>query len=211
MRRLVASSICMLLAVSVPVVAGDYDKDKGGEGECVCGTAELVFWCPHCQMGKAFGTKLKSEKLEAALAGHTVESDKVKCEGCLAALKSDGYCDHCHVGFRHGVAYSSPVSLTLAKGQVVAIEEVQCPTCKTNVEKGKGFCSHCDAGVVAGMVFVTKADYEAAKDADRILAKAANTAKKCEGCAVAMVTDGTCPSHKVSYKDGKKVRGGYGS
>jgi hypothetical protein len=38
----------------------------------------------------------------------------------------------------------------------------------------------------------------------KVLRDAAKT--KCEGCAIAMVSDGKCDQCKVSFKDGKKTK-----
>ena len=45
----------------------------------------------------------------------------------------------------------------------------------------------------------------AAMEYDKLL-KAREAVLRCEMCAVAMIYDGTCPSCKITYKDGKPVK-----
>ena len=54
-------------------------------------------------------------------------------------------------------------------------------------------------------VFKDKDAYNEGIKARETVRLAAKTAKKCEPCAVAMVTDGSCAMCKVSFKDGKKT------
>ena len=191
-------------------MAGDgYGDKKLGDikNKCSCpsNTARTVAWCVPCNGGVAFGHQVKFEKLVTALAGHQTKEDGIKCSGCKTAFKDSADCAHCKIGFRHGFKFHSPVSLALAKGDVVDASTIECPRCKTIAEKGKGECTGCKVGMVASLMFKDKEDFKFAKKADTILAKAVKTAAKCEGCAVAMVSDGTCDGCKVSFKDGKKV------
>lgn len=192
MLTLVASVV--LLASAVPAMAAGCpgcDKvAKAGEGFC-------------CGKGKIYGVQLPSKKLYTALAGHKIDPAKMKCAGCKAAAKTDGRCEHCGVGAADGKMFHSKVSHTLAKGQPMSAEKAKhCSAC-ASAHKNNGFCSGCSAGFVAGRLFVGKASHEAAVEARKILVMAADAAKKCEACAVAMVTDGKCEHCKVSFKDGK--------
>lgn len=209
MRNLV---IAMGLAVAVafvgPAQAGD--KDKGldyGKAKCACSsnTAQTVSWCEACGGGVAFGQRIKSKELVAALAGHQMQEKGIKCPGCKAAFKDSGDCKHCKIGFRQGLKFHSPVSLRLAKGELIDSEKIECPRCKSIAEKGGGECSGCKVGVVAGLMFHGKDDYRNARQANATLAKAIKASDKCLGCAVAMVSDGTCEGCKASFKDGKKL------
>ncbi len=188
-------------------MAGDGYGDKKKESKCACSsnTARTVAWCVPCDGGSAFGHQTESEKLVAALAGHQTKEDGIKCGGCKTAFKNSADCAHCKVGFRHGFAFHSPVSLALAKGDIVDLSALQCPRCQTIAKKGVGECTGCKVGVVASLMFKDKGDFKSAKKADMILTRAVRTAAKCEGCAVAMVSDGTCEGCKVSFKDGRKV------
>ena len=75
-----------LIAFVAPAWAGDGygKKQKGDYAKCACpsNTARTVAWCGACKAGVAFGHKVKSEKLVAALAGHEVKPDGMKCGGC---------------------------------------------------------------------------------------------------------------------------------
>ncbi len=208
-------SLCValaLLAVVVFVAPGLAGEDQGkgtdyGKVKCICpsNTARTVAWCTACKVGMAFGQKVKSEKLVAALAGHEVKADALKCSGCKIAFKANGTCKQCKIGYRNDLAFHAPVSFTLANGELIDTGKIACPVCKTNVDKGKGFCSGCKLGVVAGLMFKDREEFTGASKAEETLAKAIKTAEKCEGCAIAMVSDGTCEQCKVSFKGGEKV------
>lgn len=201
-----------LIAFVAPAWAGEGSgkKLKGDETKCSCpsNTARTVAWCSACKAGVAFGQKVKSEKLVAALAGDEVKADGMKCGGCKAAFKTSGKCEHCKLGFRNGLSFHSPVSLALAKGELVDTEKIECSRCKAIAEEGKGECTSCKVGVVAGMMFKDQEDFTSAKKAGTILARAIEAYQKCEGCAIAMVSDGTCEHCKVSFKGGERVTKG---
>ncbi len=210
MRNLtIVLALAAVAAMAAPGLAGDkYGKKAGyGQAKCSCSgnTARTVAWCAPCKGGVAFGHMAKSEKLIAALAGHEVKADGMKCGGCKTALKNSSKCQHCNVAFRNGMKFHSPVSLALAKGELIEVEKIGCPSCKSVAKEGQGECTGCKVGFVAGMIFRDMYDYKAAKKADTTLAKAITSSTKCEGCAIAMVSDGTCEHCKVSFKDGEVV------
>lgn len=209
MRNLViAMGLAAAVAFVAPALAGDKDKSVDyGKAKCACpsNTAQTVSWCKACDGGVAFGHSIKSKELVAALAGHQMKEKGIKCSGCKTAFKNSGDCKHCKVGFRQGLEFHSPVSLALAKGELIDSEKINCPRCKTIAEKGVGECTGCKVGVVAGLMFHGKDDYRNARKANTTLAKAIKTSGKCQGCAVAMVSDGTCQGCNVSFKNGKKV------
>ncbi len=164
---------------------------KEGEGFC-------------CGKGKIFGVELASKKLYTSLAGHKFDLENVKCPGCKAAAESNGRCDHCNVGASGGKFYHSSIAYALAKGAPVSAKKAaMCAGCKT-AHADDGFCTGCGVGFVAGRMFKGKEIHGAALAAYKTIGKAVVTAKKCESCAVAMVTDGTCADCKVSFKNGKK-------
>jgi hypothetical protein len=104
-----------------------------------------------------------------------------------------------------GRMYRSHSAHVLAAGTLLAEGEgCKCAGCKT-ARTENGFCSGCKAGYVNGRLFRGKESYDAALAAHETLASAIELAKHCVACAIASVTDGTCSSCKVSYKDGKKV------
>ena len=187
--------VLAVLAIAAPAQAGCPGCDKvakQGEGFC-------------CGKGEIYGVQLTSEKLYKAVAGKEVDASSFKCAGCKTAHKESGTCSHCKVAMANGKMYRSPVSHILAKGTPTAAEKVgACSSC-TTAHKDDGFCTACGVGFVSGRAFEGKESYDAALAAHTTLAKSAKIAKKCTECAVAMVTDGTCDSCKVSFKGGKKT------
>lgn len=159
----------------------------------------------HCDKGIIYGVELASEKFYKTVAGKEVDAESFKCDGCKTAHKENGTCPHCKIGMANGQMYRSAFSHTLAKGTPTDVEKIsQCDSC-TTAHKDNGYCTACDAGFVAGRKFKGKESYDAALAAYKTISSAATLAKKCEACAIAMVTDGTCDSCKVSYKGGKKT------
>lgn len=185
----------------VPFVLADDCKEcaafaKGGDG-----------FCTKCGHGKALGFDVVSKDIFAALAGTPVDAAKMQCDGCKAAMEANGICKKCGVGIANGKAYKSMFAYRLAKGLPAQPSMVEgkdaCPGCKTAF-KDNGFCTSCNAGFVQGRMYLDKKEYEGAKSAMATITAALDAGKKCEGCAAAMLTDGTCAKCKVSFKDGKK-------
>lgn len=193
---LTLASVMAVMGAGAPVMAGDCKSctkvAKHGRG-----------FCYGCEKGKAFGVDLASKGLYDALVGQPINRERLKCPGCKDAAKTEGRCSHCKVTAANGKFYHSPVASVLAKGTPVSAEKAAaCSGCKT-AHGEDGFCKECGAGFVGERMFKGEENYKAALVAHKTLTKAASTAKKCEACAVAMVTDGTCEHCKVSFKDGK--------
>jgi hypothetical protein len=89
---------------------------------------------------------------------------------------------------------------------MVDVAKIECPGCQ-KAAKDHGWCDHCKAGLVGNHKYTDKKVYEEAAAAKVVLVKATEASKKCVPCAVAMVTDGTCAECKITYKDGKPVKG----
>lgn len=198
MVRTILTLVCGLavLGMAAPAQAGGCKGcqrvAKAGDGFC-------------CGKGKAFGVELTSRKLYDAIAGKTVDTDKMKCHGCKKAAKTNGTCSHCKVGVADGKLYHSLIAHKIAVGTPYAAEKAaKCSSCKSAHEHN-GFCTGCNAGFVAGRLFKTKETYDAALAAHTTIVKAAKASSHCEACAVAMVTDGSCAHCNVSFKDGKKT------
>ena len=193
-RNVMVMACALALACTAsPAIAGCKGCDKvakSGAGFC-------------CGKGKMFGVELTSKKLYTALAGKTLEKDKIQCEGCKKAAEINGRCEHCKVSIANGKAFRSQVSYSLAKGTPVSADKAaSCGGCKI-AQKDSGFCTGCSLGFVAGRIFSDQKVYDAAKTAFATLVKAASAATKCVGCAIAMVTDGKCPSCNLSFENGK--------
>ncbi len=157
--------------------------------------------------GQIFGVELASQKLYDALAGLSVESDKVRCPGCAKAQKEQGHCEHCKVYSANGKFYKSPFSYALAKGTPINAEKMassshKCAECE-KAFKENGRCEHCGVGFVAGRMFKGDEPYKVALAAYDLLKRAVKAATSCEECAVAMVTDGKCSDCKVKFDNGK--------
>jgi len=170
--------------------------------DCTCNTAKVKGgWCGDCKVGYVDGVKLKSRTLFEATEGKAVDPTALKCGECKEAVKTDGHCKECHVGYAGKRAFKSWVAHFLARGEPVDPEKVTCAACKKNTA-GAGWCETCKAGAVGPAVFKDKKVYEEAAKAREVLLAAAEA--KCEQCAVAMVTDGTCEACKIEYEHGKK-------
>ena len=179
-------------------------------GDCVCKAAKSDNgWCKDCSVGYVSGVKLESQKLYAALEGMEVKKDDVKCAGCKTAMAAgNGECSACHLMFENGVAYKSAVAADLAAGKHMtqSADDIKCAGCKKAALAGHGWCDHCNGGIVGHQWMTEKDQYEAAVAAHGTLVKASKAAGKCEGCAIAMVTDGTCEHCNVSFKNGELAK-----
>ena len=197
---------------------------KAGMLACVLGFAGftmpvLAAGCPGCDKvtktgqgfccgkGETLGVKLTSQKLFDSLEGKKVDTTKIKCSGCKEAAAKGGSCDSCKKYFHDGKAYTSKIAVALAKGKPVSAEKAaQCAGCKTAHQQSTQYTG-CGVGFVASRKYKSD-DYKVALAAHKVLAKAVTTAKKCEACAVAMVTDGECAHCNISFKNGEKIKKG---
>lgn len=185
----------LAVAFAPYAVAGDEccEKAKAANG-----------WCAGCKHGYVNAVELKSQKLYDALKSQPAPTD-MKCEGCSRALASDGVCEQCKVAFARRMMYRSMVAYNLNRGEHINPADLKCPNAMKLAEN-HGWCPGCKAGYVGCEKYTDKAAYEAAAKSREILLASAKAADKCEGCAVAMVTDGTCDACKVSFKDGKPAK-----
>lgn len=197
--------VCGLLAATAFVGAAAADHHGNHEHACCAKAKANDAWCGNCKIGFFADESMQSEKLHKALQGKKVDVAMVKCDGCKKAIATNGKCEECDMYVVKGVVYKSPVSYKLMSGEAKNPEEcaAKCKGCGEACKNG-GWCEGCEAGFVAGRMYKGKDDYKAAKEAHMTLANAIKAAKKCEACAVAMVTDGTCGQCKVSFEDGKK-------
>lgn len=173
-----------------------------GGGECCDKAKATNSWCDHCKVGYVCGTQVKSQKLYDAVHGTAVNAADLKCDACKKAAASHGWCDHCKVGYTNKMLYKTPVGYYLAIGQYKKTDEIKCDGCKKNYGHA-GWCEPCKAGLVGCFVYTDRKEFDSAVKAHEIMEAAA--ANKCDGCAVAMTTDGKCEACKVAYKNGKKV------
>jgi len=212
LRTSVALGLALLVLVAVvPVVAQEGGAAPPAEGKAMkdCPNCKAIMekgegWCTTCNKGMMYGCELASKKLYDTLAGESADAAKITCPTCKTAMGSNGVCETCKVGFTSGKMYKAMCSYKLAMGKPSTAEQAaHCPGCKAGYEKN-GYCSGCDMGYVAHRGFQGKDSYDGAVKAHSVIAKACKT--KCEGCAVAMVTDGTCEQCKMTYKNGEVVK-----
>ena len=191
---------------TVLVVSASLAIAATAHAACACKTAQVDNgWCADCKVGYVAGLKIQSKKLYGALAGQPVaDPATVKCPLCKVAFEKDGTCAHCKVGFVDKTRYGSPVAYRLAQGKAMDSAKIKCSGCRAHAAQ-HGWCGGCKAGLVGNRAFKDKDTYSEAVKAGETLRTAAKVAQKCEPCAVAMVTDGTCSKCKVSFKDGKRT------
>lgn len=197
MRNVLTGMAVLLVAVAATNVYAD----------CTCDVSKVKNgWCGDHSFGYYDSVQIKSKKLYTALAGQEFKADeKSKCYGCKTAMTKNGRCPDCGTGFVDKKAYNSKVAYLLANGVQKDVSKIYCESCKKAAKAGAGWCGSCNVGMVGNVLHKSKESFETAKQARTILVSAAKS--KCETCAVAMVTDGTCESCKLTFKDGEKQKG----
>ena len=174
---------------------------------CVCATMRATNgWCDVHQFGYVAGLKITSAWLFEALDahGHAVDTSTYTCPACRRAIAEDGYCEEHRIGFVHKLAYFSRLTYEQAHGELKRPEELRCATCRKNSES-HGWCDRDKAGMVGMTMIRDRARYDVTVHALEIVEAANREAKRCDYCAVAMITDTECPYHKIRYKDGKVI------
>jgi len=196
--------VTLLLAASSAQAQTGTQSGGHNLAQCSCAADKARDgWCGKCNVGHVAGVKIRSRKLYDAVAGKPItDASRIKCATCAAACKNGGYCAHCKVGFAGKKMYESRVGCRLARGQAKDPAKMKCPRCKA-AAADHGWCKMCGQGLVHNVAYRNRSAYQQAVQARATLQQAAMLAEKCEGCAVAMVTDGTCSKCNVSFKDGK--------
>lgn len=193
--------ICWLLVVLVLCAATPVQEP------CTCTRAKVAGgWCEVHATGYVAGVEIHSRLLYDALDahGHTLDLSTFKCPTCRQAIASDGFCEQHRVGFVSEQAYFSRLTYELARGEAKDPIEITCPVCLRNA-RSLGWCDKCGLGMIGYVAIKDRQAYERAAKAVEILQAATLTVKRCEWCAIAMVTDTQCPLCRISYKDGKPV------
>lgn len=184
-------AMCVIAGFTAAAIAG---------GECCEKPKADNGWCKSCSVGYFDGVTMTSKKLHDTLAGTKVEADKLQCQGCVTAVKSDGTC--CKHFYAGGYSYQSPYAAAIAKGKHVT-GDMKCESC-AKAAKTNGWCDTCNVGLAGNYAFKDKKDHEKAVAALTTIQSAAKA--KCEPCAVAMVSDAKCEPCGKSFKDGKPVK-----
>jgi hypothetical protein len=191
---LTCTLVAGVLALTAPALAGGPCCDKA--------KAENA-WCSGCNHGFVFNVTIAKKALYDALAGMAPSAE---CEGCKKAAESGGICEKCHVGIAEGKAYKAMPAYYVASGKKMDPAAIKCAGCAAICKSGTaGWCEQCKGGLVAGHGFTDKEKYEKANNGLITIRLAAKS--PCEGCSVAMVTDGTCEHCKVTFKEGKPEKG----
>jgi hypothetical protein len=136
---------------------------------------------------------------------------------CPAMAKTGtGWCSHCKEGMVEHIAVKlervykamkgSSFANLIAKGEMVKKDaDIKCSHCRKLVTGHKdGYCTGCKGGLVAGRFFKGREVFDKAEHAINVMREAAKV--KCDGCAVAMLTNAKCDHCKVAFKDGKKSK-----
>ena len=195
MRRIMTGALLVgMVLVSAPALAGGPCCDKA--------KAENA-WCSGCNQGFMFNVTIAKKVLYDALAGM---APSATCEGCKKAAETGGICEKCHVGIAGGKAYKAMPAYYVASGKKVDPASVKCEACAAMCKSGvSGWCDKCKGGLVAGYGFKEREKYDKATNGLITIQLAEKS--PCEGCSVAMVTDGTCEHCKITFKDGKPAKG----
>jgi len=177
--------------------------------ECLCPQARRVDgWCDAHHVGYIAGLAVPSQLVHEALDahGHQVDLTTFDCPSCRAAIAASGFCEQHSVGFVNRMAYFSRLTYEIAQGTRVDAVRSECPVCRKNSDS-YGWCERHKVGTLGNVVLRDPAAYSRAAHAMTIVQEALVVAGRCERCAVAMVTSSQCPLCRITYKDGKPVRG----
>jgi len=184
-----------------------FDPASSLADECVCATSRAINgWCAIHEFGYIGGVKVTSRWLhEAADAhGHQVDPTTFNCTDCRRAIETDGFCPTHRIGFVGKLAYFSRLTYELARGEVRRAPSIACATCRKNSES-YGWCARSKIGMVGEVALRDRASFDQAVAALKIFMIANETARRCDRCAVAIITDTECPVCRIAYKDGKAV------
>ena len=193
------------LALEALLVLGGAESPT--PGTCACAQAiDSDGWCDVHGLGYIGSVEITSARLYETLDahGHEVDPETFTCATCRRAIELQGFCDVHRVGFLGGQAYFSRLSYLLARAERIDASTIVCATCRGHLG-GRGWCEACGMGLVGRIVIRDRASYDEVDRALAIVESAGQTASRCEHCAVAMVTDTTCPYCGIRYEGGKEV------
>jgi len=160
-------------------------------------------WCDHAGAGYVANVAIPSRLLWDVMDahGHVLDLTTVTCPACKAAIESDGFCDEHRTGFVRRLAYFSRLTYEMARGERKDPASIRCADCRRNAET-TGWCARHRTGMIGNVAIVDRAAYDRAAKAVAILRAAVAMLPRCEGCAVAMVTDTECWPHRIPYVNG---------
>jgi hypothetical protein len=181
--------------------------DVSPQDRCTCSTTRVTNgWCAIHGFGYVGGLRIDSAWLYRALDahGHELDLTTFTCPACKKAIETDGFCEEHRIGFVRRQAYFSRLTYELGRAEPREPATIACPACRKNAE-ASGWCSKDRVGMVGPFAIRSRADYDQAVRALEIVRLAAEASKRCDHCAGAIITDGTCPFCKIRYEDGKPV------
>ena len=234
MKQLTHPALLALLVViglGAAAFAGECTScDKAWKTSGWCQDCSIGFFGSMKIHSSKLHAALTSKEVPAA------KTEKASCTGCKTALTKSENCEPCEVSFAKGHAFRSPYAAALARGQYMdwskekkakayqkeaktkaeltaaekkAYKDAQkknsCNSC-VSAMNGAGWCSPCNVGFVGQYKYKDRVDHVEARKALTIIQRANAMVKRCESCAVAMATDGTCKPCSRSFKAGKKIR-----
>ena len=199
-------AVCLGMLVLL-VMAGFAAEGAAPTPSCTCATARAENgWCEAHELGFVASVEIHSRLLYDTMDahGHVLDLTTFKCDTCKAAIATSGFCPQHRIGFVKGLAYFSRLTYELARGERRDIAAISCPTCRKNAVS-LGWCDKCRIGSVGPVAIHDRQAFDAVAKAVAILREANRVSESCQVCAMAIVTDTTCPWHKITYKDGKPV------
>lgn len=163
-------------------------------------------WCDRCKVGYVAGTPIRSKVLFDALDahGHVLDLSSIKCEQCQNAIAHEGFCETCRIGWHLKQAYFSRLTYHVSRGVVRPDGPIACSTCRQNATR-YGWCDACALGSVGNVEFRDRADFDGACRGYDLMMAADEASRRCETCALAILTDTSCFYCKVTYKEGRPV------
>jgi len=198
-----------LIFLSVPTVAAHPERTAGTPGSspeqpCTCAEARLADgWCGTHRVGYVAMVRIPSRLVYDALDahGHVLDLDTFTCPACRKAIDAGGFCDEHHTGFVRKEAYFSRLTYEMARGERLDPAGIACPACRRN-SASLGWCARDGRGMVGVVAIRDRSAYDRAAAAVTVVRAAAETVTRCEGCAVAMVTDTECWRCRITYRNG---------
>jgi len=172
-----------------------------------CAQAKLTNkWCDKCQIGYVAGVPIECKILFETLDahGHELVLSAIDCPDCQAAIRTDGFCEKCRIGWVHNLAYFSRLTYHLAKGTPSDPARISCLACRRNARK-YGWCDSCGAGMIGNVAIRNRNDFAGGCRGYDLMMSAIEASKRCEVCALVILTDTSCFRCKKQYKDGKVV------
>ncbi len=197
----------VLPAWGLAVVLLASPMDVSPQDRCTCATTRVTNgWCSIHSFGWVGGLRIDSAWLYRALDahGHDLDLTTFTCPSCKRAIETDGFCEEHRIGFVHKQAYFSRLTYEMGKAEPVDVASLSCAVCRKNTET-HGWCARDKVGMIGPFAIRSRPDYDQAEKALEIVRLAAVESKRCDQCAGAIITDGTCPFCRIKYKDGKPV------